>query len=66
MLIILVEHLGVKKWALISTKIAQKSELQVRERYCNILDPSLGRNSWTAQLEQKLLDIAPDYLYCWK
>ena len=47
MLIILCEHYGVKRWAQIAQKMVIKSELQVRERYCNIIDPSVGKNVWT-------------------
>ncbi len=50
MLIVLCEHFGVKRWALISQKLVVKSELQVRERYCNIIDPSIGKNLWTPEL----------------
>jgi hypothetical protein len=28
-----------------------KSELQVRERFCNIIDPALGKNLWTPSME---------------
>jgi hypothetical protein len=66
MLIILVEHFGTKKWALISQKIGVKSELQVRERYCNIMDPALGRNMWTPELEERLIELAVEHNYSWK
>jgi hypothetical protein len=35
-----------------------KSELQVRERFCNLADPSIGKDIWTYDLEKKLLEIA--------
>lgn len=41
MLIVLVEYYGVGKWALISKKIKVKSEFQIRERFCNVLDPTI-------------------------
>jgi len=47
MLLVLLEHYGVKRWAQIAQKMAVKSELQVRERFCNIVDPTLGKNLWT-------------------
>lgn len=43
-----------------------KSELQVRERYCNLVDPTIGKDIWTYDLEKKLLEIAESYGYCWK
>jgi hypothetical protein len=50
MLIVLCEHYGTKRWAYISQKIVVKSELQVRERFCNIIDPTIGKNNWTSEL----------------
>ena len=48
MLIILLEHFGAKNWSAISQKMVIKSELQVRERYCNVIDPEIGKdNYWT-------------------
>lgn len=44
-----------------------KSELQVRERYCNMVDPNIGKDSyWTEDMENKLMEVAPLYEYCWK
>ena len=43
-----------------------KSELQVRERFCNILDPYVGKNIWTTEHENVLLDVAVEMNYCWK
>lgn len=65
-LIILVEHLGVKKWAEISKRLGSKSELQVRERFCNILDTSVGRNVWDDYRTEKLLELVEENEYCWK
>lgn len=47
MLIALVECYGYGKWAAISKKLKVKSEFQIRERFCNVLDPSIKQNSWT-------------------
>src|SRR4051812_11559634 len=66
MLIILLEHFGYKRWSLIGEKMVVKSELQIRERYCNIIDPCIGKDSyWTAEMEDKLLELAPEYDFCW-
>jgi hypothetical protein len=43
---------------LIAEKMGVKSELQVRERYCNLVDPEIGKDIWTYELEKKLLEIA--------
>lgn len=66
MLIILLEHYGEKRWAQIAQKMEVKSELQVRERFCNIVDPSLGKNLWTEDMENKLIEMAPEHGYSWK
>lgn len=66
MLVVLLEHYGIRKWAQISQKMVVKSELQVRERFCNILDPNVGKNTWTRELEAKLMEVAGDYNYSWK
>lgn len=47
MLIILLEHFGCKRWGLIASKMKVKNELQVRERYSNLIDPSIGKDVWT-------------------
>lgn len=65
MLIVLLEHYGARKWAQIAHKMVCKSELQVRERYCNIIDPSIGSHSWTRQMEATLIDVASHYNYSW-
>lgn len=66
MLIILLEHYGLKKWAQIAQKMEVKSELQVRERYCNIINPGIGKNLWTPSLEARLLDAVKEHNYSWK
>lgn len=66
MLLVLLEHYGVKRWAQIAQKMAVKSELQVRERFCNIVDPTLGKNLWTPEMEERLLEVAPEHAYSWK
>lgn len=58
MLIILLEHFGIRRWAMIANKIVVKSEQQVRERYCNLIDPSIGKDVWTIDMEQELLEVA--------
>ena len=66
MLIILLEHFGAKRWAHIAKKMVVKSELQVRERFCNLVDPTIGKDVWTVEMERKLLEVAEDYDFCWK
>jgi hypothetical protein len=66
MLIILLEHFGTRRWAQIAQKMGVKSELQVRERYCNILNPSIGKNTWTVDMEKRLIELAVCYNFSWK
>jgi hypothetical protein len=66
MLIILLEHFGARRWALIAKKMVVKSELQVRERYCNLVDPAIGKDLWTQEIERRLLEVAEDHDFCWK
>ena len=61
----LIEYYGEGKWAAIAKKIKSKSEFQVRERYCNILDSSKGQNKWTPEEEKLLMEVAEDYKYKW-
>lgn len=57
-LIILVECFGVGKWAAISKAMKCKSEFQVRERFCNILDPTIMSNKWEKDDAELLLKVA--------
>jgi hypothetical protein len=66
MLIILLEHFGAKRWAIIAQKMLIKSELQVRERYCNLVDPAIGKDIWTFEMEKRLLEVAEEFEFCWK
>lgn len=66
MLIVLLEHFGSRRWGIIASKMRVKNELQVRERYSNLVDPSIGKDVWSFELEKKLLEIAEDYGFCWK
>lgn len=50
MLIVLLEHFGSKRWGMIASKMKVKNELQVRERYSNLIDPSIGKDVWTLEL----------------
>jgi hypothetical protein len=48
-----------KNWADIS-EIAfngERSDMQCRERFCNILDPNLDFDKWTLEQDQKLLEL---------
>lgn len=65
MLIALAEYYGQGKWALISKKLRARSEFQIRERFCNILNPALKENKWIEEDEELLLKIAPQLKYKW-
>ena len=40
--------------------------MQARERYYNIVSPEIGKSVWTPELHKLLLELAPQYDYCWK
>lgn len=52
-------------WALISKKLKDKSEFQIRERFCNVLDPEIKENKWNSDDERSLIAMADKYKYKW-
>lgn len=36
-----------EKWADVAQFVPQRTDIQCRERYCNVLHPSLNNNAWT-------------------
>ena len=57
LLISLVESFGPSKWNYISTFLPGRIGKQCRERWCNILDPSLEEVEWTQEEDIKLLNM---------
>jgi hypothetical protein len=48
---------GNKKWSKIANHLEGRTDIQCRERFCNILDPSLEEVNWTANQDIKLLSL---------
>jgi hypothetical protein len=46
---------GNKKWSKIANHLLGRTDIQCRERFCNILDPSLEEVEWTPYEDMKLL-----------
>jgi hypothetical protein len=56
-LYIAVRTCGTKSWINVSRYVAKRTDIQVRERWCNILDPSIEFREWTEMEENQLLSI---------
>lgn len=48
---------GFKKWSKIANHLPGRTDIQCRERWCNILDPSLEEVEWTKEEDMKLLNL---------
>lgn len=48
---------GFKKWSKIANHLPGRTDIQCRERWCNILDPSLEEVEWTKEEDIKLLNL---------
>ena len=48
-MVVLVEYYGRGKWYEVYKVLKTRSDVQIREKFCNILDPKLVVNRWTAQ-----------------
>lgn len=64
-LVILVEYYGRGKWYEIYKVIRTRSDVQIREKFCNILDPRLVVNSWTFQQQNNLIRVAKENDFKW-
>ncbi|CAI2365349.1 unnamed protein product [Moneuplotes crassus] len=54
---------GEKNWALIAKSVPNRTDVQCRERYCNILDPRIHHSDWTEEEDERLrnaYEINPD------
>jgi hypothetical protein len=54
-LIALVREHGGKHWARIASMLPGRTGKQCRERWCNNLDPSLKKGSWSAEEDETIL-----------
>ena len=48
---------GNKKWSKIANHLSGRTDIQCRERFCNILDPSLEDVEWSNYEDIKLLSL---------
>ncbi|KAM3137347.1 hypothetical protein pb186bvf_010527 [Paramecium bursaria] len=56
-LVILVDYFGVGQWNNLQKYFENRTEIQIRERWCNVLDPDLEIKDWSKEDDQKLLEL---------
>ena len=56
---------GYRKWSKIANHLPGRTDIQCRERWCNILDPSLEEVEWTQEEDIKLLNMNRKYGNKW-
>ena len=61
----LIKIYGNKKWSKIANHLPGRTDIQCRERWCNILDPSLEEVEWTNEEDLKLLNLNKIYGNKW-
>ena len=54
-----------KKWSKIAYHLLGRTDIQCRERWCNILDPSLEDVEWTNEEDIKLLNLYREHGNKW-
>ncbi len=54
-----------KKWSKIANHLLGRTDIQCRERWCNILDPSLEEVEWSNEEDLKLLNLYRQYGNKW-
>ena len=54
-----------KKWSKIANHLLGRTDIQCRERWCNILDPSLEEVEWSNEEDIKLLNLYRKYGNKW-
>ena len=60
------EFYGKGKWSIIAKKFVNRTDVQIRERWCNILDPHLKNgNKWRVEEDELLLKEAPLNKFKW-
>eukprot|EP00871_Galdieria_phlegrea_P004198 jgi/Galph1/477/GphlegSOOS_G5249.1 len=52
-----VETLGERQWSTVAKFVGGRTDLQCRERYTDILKPSLRRQPWTDEENERLLQL---------
>jgi hypothetical protein len=56
---------GNKKWSKIANHLTGRTDIQCRERFCNILDPNLEEVEWKSSEDIKLLSLFEKYGKKW-
>ena len=64
-LVIALKIYGDHKWSKISHHIDSRTDIQCRERYCNILDPKLSEVRWSSEEDVKLTYLYSKYGNKW-
>lgn len=52
---------GPRGWKNIATHVPGRSDVQCRERWCNVLDPSVKIDDWSAEEDAKLEELVVKY-----
>jgi hypothetical protein len=55
-----------ENWALISSKMSNRTGKQVRDRYLNHLRPNINREQWSEDEDKKILDLMRKLGHKWK
>lgn len=63
-LIALIQKFG-KNWSLISKYMPSRSGKQIRDRFLNTLDPTLNREKFSEEEDQKIIDLFNKYGTAW-
>ncbi|KAG9449394.1 hypothetical protein H6P81_009359 [Aristolochia fimbriata] len=56
---------GAKSWQKIAGFVPGRTQVQCRERWCNVLDPSLNLEAWTEEEDFKLKAAITQHGHCW-
>ncbi|KAL4507216.1 hypothetical protein ABPG72_002009 [Tetrahymena utriculariae] len=59
------EKIENKTWCLIANHFTNRTEVQIRERWCNLLDPKMKFTSWSKQEDTTLLQLGVKYQGQW-
>ncbi|EWS73567.1 Myb-like DNA-binding domain protein (macronuclear) [Tetrahymena thermophila SB210] len=59
------EKIENKTWCLIANHFTNRTEVQIRERWCNLLDPKMKFTSWSQQEDITLLQLGVKYQGQW-
>ncbi|KAL4460326.1 hypothetical protein ABPG74_000077 [Tetrahymena malaccensis] len=59
------EKIENKTWCLIANHFTNRTEVQIRERWCNLLDPKMKFTSWSKQEDITLLELGVKYQGQW-